>query len=62
MDLEKLIELSKIVAKPWVNATYILAFLLILSICGNIYLVTKGFVISIEADDNVESYINQEVR
>lgn len=35
-DLEKLIELAKIVAMPWRIATYVLSALLGLSVCGNI--------------------------
>ena len=58
-DLEKLIELSKIIAKPWVIATYVLAFLLLLSVVGNIYLSTVESEITIEADYNNASIINQ---
>lgn len=34
-ELEKLIALSKVVAKPWVIATWVLAILLGLSVAGN---------------------------
>ncbi len=40
-ELEKLIALSKVVAKPWVIATWVLAGLLALSVAGNIYLSLK---------------------
>lgn len=34
-ELEKLIALSKVVAKPWVIATWVLVGLLALSVAGN---------------------------
>ena len=40
-ELEKLIALSKVVAKPWVIATWVLAILLGLSVAGNVYLMTQ---------------------
>ena len=49
-ELEKLITLAKVVARPWVIATYVLAGLLALSVVGNIYLATHGSEISIESD------------
>jgi hypothetical protein len=59
MDLEKIIELAKILAKPYKITTYILAVLLVLSICGNIYLATQEVEVVLEADENTESVINQ---
>lgn len=59
MDLEKIIELAKILAKPYKIMTYILAVLLVLSICGNIYLATDTNYITIEADDNTSSSVTQ---
>lgn len=58
-DIEELIKLSKIVARPWFIATVLLAILLIVSICGNIYQATKGVDISFDANSNIESSINQ---
>jgi len=40
-ELEKLIALSKVVAKPWVIATWVLAGLLALSVAGNVYMMTQ---------------------
>jgi hypothetical protein len=59
MDLERIIELSKIIAKPWFVATWILAVLLIFSVCGNIYLATLETEVVLTADNNVSSDINQ---
>jgi hypothetical protein len=49
-DLEKLIALSKVVAKPWVIATWVLAGLLALSVAGNIYLSLKEIPVLIDSD------------
>lgn len=59
MDLEKIIELAKILARPYKITTYILAVLLLLSIAGNIYLATQEIEVVLEADENTESVINQ---
>lgn len=59
MDLEKIIELAKILAKPYKITTYILAVLLVLSITGNIYLATDTNYITIEAADNTSSNVTQ---
>lgn len=56
-DLEKLIELAKIVSKPWVVATSVLSALLGLSVAGNIYMATVENIITIEAENNIESVI-----
>lgn len=58
-NLEKLIKLSKEVAKPWKIATGLLSLLLLLSIVGNIILSTKKAVINFSADSNIESTISQ---
>ena len=50
MDLEKIIELAKILAKPYKITTYILAVLLILSLSANIYLATQE--VEIVVDNN----------
>lgn len=60
MELENLIQLSKEVAKPWRIATYLLAFLLVLSVAGNVYLALNGGEVVIESDFNEHSTINQE--
>lgn len=59
MDLEKIIELAKILAKPYKITTYILAVLLVLSIAGDIYLATDTNYITIEAADNTSSNVTQ---
>lgn len=58
-DVEHLIALSKIVAKPWVISTWLLATLLALSVIANVYMATHGTEITIDADNNVGSNINQ---
>ena len=58
-DLEKLIKLSKEVAKLWKITTWLLGFLLFLSILGNTFLATKKAVIRFSADSNIESTISQ---
>lgn len=58
-DLQKLIELAKIVAKPWVIATYVLSFLLLVSVLSNVYVLMNGTEVIITADENNESVITQ---
>lgn len=58
-ELEKLIALSKVVAKPWVIATWVLAGLLALSVAGNVYLSLNGVEITMATNDNTESTITQ---
>lgn len=58
-DLEKLIELSKVVSKPWVIATYVLAVLLFVSVLANIYVLVNGTEIIISADENMETSVTQ---
>lgn len=62
MDLEKIIDLAKILSKPWQIATYVLSLLLLLSVLGNIYLATVENEIILEADYNTDSFINQDNR
>ena len=57
MDLEKIVELSKILAKPYKITTYILAGLLILSLFANIYLATQEVSVIVE-QTNTESDFN----
>lgn len=58
-DLERLIALSKVVAKPWVIATWVLAGLLALSVAGNVYLSLNGVEVTMTANDNAKSTITQ---
>lgn len=59
MDLEKIIELAKEIARPYKITTYILAILLVLSICGNIYLATQSYTIDVMQDyDNSNQNLN----
>lgn len=62
MDLEKIIDLAKMLSKPWQIATYVLSLLLLLSVLGNIYLATVENEIISEADYNTDSFINQDNR
>lgn len=55
-DLEKLICLAKIVAKPWVIATSVLSVLLGASIAANVYMATQSYEITVEQDNNFSSY------
>lgn len=59
MDLEKIIELAKEIARPYKITTYILAVLLVLSIAGNIYLATQSYTIDVMQDyDNSNQNVN----
>lgn len=49
-ELEKLIALSKVVAKPWVIATWVLAGLLALSVAGNVYMSLNGVEVTMAAN------------
>jgi hypothetical protein len=62
VDLEQLIKLSKTVAKPYVIAVGILSFLLLVSVCGNIYQATRNYDITVEqanteSDNNINGVI-----
>lgn len=57
MDLEKIIELAKILARPYKITTYILTVLLIISLLGNIYLATQNVDVIVE-QSNTESDFN----
>lgn len=59
MDLEKIIELAKILAKPYKITTYILAVLLLVSILANVYLLSQPAVIEVSANENEQSSVNQ---
>lgn len=57
MDLEKIIELAKILAKPYKITTYIFAILLIISLSANIYLATQEVSVLVE-QTNTDSDFN----
>lgn len=62
-ELEKLITLAKVVARPWVIATYVLAGLLALSVVGNVYLATSSTDIILEQENNNSDFnVNQNNR
>ena len=68
MNLDKIIEISHKIADPYIKSAeawkftaQLLGLLLFISICGNIYLATKGVKISFDADENIESNISQSV-
>lgn len=52
MDLEKLTELAHEVARPWKITTYIFAFLLLISMLGNMYFATIENTITLESNVN----------
>lgn len=57
--LEKVIEMAQKVAEPYKFCCKLLSVLLIISLLANVYLYTHGSEILFEADDNIESDINQ---
>ena len=59
MDLEKIIDLAKMLSKPWQIATYSLSVLLVISLLGNIFLATQEVEVILEADNNIDSDIVQ---
>lgn len=59
MDLEKIIDLAKMLSKPWQIATYCLSILLVISLLGNIYLATQEVEVILEDDNNIDSDIVQ---
>lgn len=59
MDLEKIIEIAERLAKPYRIVSVILAVLLLISILINAYLFTNSVSITLEADSNSMSEINQ---
>jgi hypothetical protein len=58
-DLENLILMANIVAKPWKISVAILTVLLFLSVCANVYLATQTTEITFDANENSFSTINQ---
>lgn len=59
MDLNKIIETAKILARPYIWTAGILGFLLILSVCANIYLASREIEVTFDANGNIESVITQ---
>lgn len=59
-DLDELIRLSKLVAKPWYICTWVLSALLLLSLLINAYLIKHRYIdLNFIANNNIESDINQ---
>ena len=59
MDLEKIIELAKEIARPYKITTYVLGVLLLVSILANVYLLSQPAVIEVSANENEQSSVNQ---
>lgn len=60
MDLEKIIELAKILAKPYKITSYILGVLLVISLLGNVYLATQEVNVIVEqTNTDSDNNINQ---
>ena len=53
-DLEELIRLSHIVARPYYIAVWVLSLLLVLSVAGNVYLATVENEVIIEHNGNFD--------
>lgn len=58
-DLENLIKMANIVAKPWKISVAILTVLLLISVGANVYLATQTTEITFDANENSFSTINQ---
>lgn len=50
MDLDKMIECAKTLARPYVWVSIVLAILLFLSLIGNIYLGAQTYSITVDQD------------
>ena len=59
MDLDKIIELAKELAKPYKVTTWILGVLLLVSILANVYLLSQPVMVDINANQNSASLVNQ---
>jgi len=55
-DLEKLIRLAHVVAKPYKITVWILSALLLLSVSANVYLATIENEVIIEQDNDFSNY------
>lgn len=58
-DLEKLISLAHVVAKPYLIAVWILSVLLLLSVGANVYLATQDVIVSLDASADNQSIVEQ---
>ena len=58
-DLEDLIRLAHVVAKPYLIAVWVLSILLLISVGANVYLATQTTEITFDANENSFSTINQ---
>jgi hypothetical protein len=58
MELDKIIELAGIIAKPYRVTSIILALLLVISLIGNIYLATQTYEITVDQDNVYSSESN----
>jgi hypothetical protein len=56
MDLEQVINLANIIAKPYRITSLILGLLLVLSIIGNIYLATQGYDIDVDQENEYSDF------
>lgn len=61
-DLEKLIRLSHVVAKPYRVASWGLLLLLLISMYTNYKLATRENVITVDADADNQSFVEQNVK
>lgn len=61
-ELENLIRLAHVVAKPYLIAVWILSFLLLLSVGANVYLATIENEFIIDADADNYSVVTQDVK
>lgn len=59
-DLEELIRLAHVVAKPYLIAVWILSVLLLLSVGANVYLATQTTEVTFDANENNFSTVNQQ--
>lgn len=57
-DLEKLIRLAHVVAKPYLIAVWVLSVLLLLSVGANVYLATVEKEVIIEQDNDLSDFNN----
>ena len=58
-DLEDLIRLAHVVAKPYLIALWIVSILLLLSVGANVYFATQTTEVYFDANENSYSTINQ---
>ena len=57
-DLEELIQLAHVVAKPYLIAVWVLSILLLLSVGANVYLATVEKEVIIEQDNDLSDFNN----